>query len=156
MFNFFKSREKNSSNSTDGLWLKGYRDSEWSELFSHQTSTGAYVTTEVSVESCHFDGNAYFCILRRLDNSVGAYQFLLIVALPHLEEMVWIVERIEDQDEFCLRKDAWHKEGSFRRPKVPEIDNAISIVQSYARLNNFSSPPPYMLVIAANKDKWMS
>jgi hypothetical protein len=156
MLNFFRKGKKGSADTSEGLWLKGYRDSQWVNVFSHQTSSGAFVKTDVSVDSCYFDGRGFFCLLRREDESNNFYQFLAVVALPDLSEMAWIVERVEDYDGNCLRKDVWHREASFKAPKVPEIQAAISTVKSFAVFNNFSSPPPYMLIIALSGDKWMN
>lgn len=154
MLNFFRKAKKSATDTTDGLWLKGYRDSRWVNIFSHRASSGALVTTDVSVDSCYSDGRGFFCLLRREDTSNDFYQFLAVVTHPDLSQMVWIVDRVEDYKQNCLRQDRWHNEAAFGAPKVPEIDMAISKVKEYAIFNSFSSPPPYMIIIAANSDKW--
>ena len=143
-------------NVNDGLWLKSYRDSEWSEVFSFITPNGAQLKTDVSIESCYNDGKGTYCILRTSETNTEHFQYVATVSGPSINEIIWIVERFENIHHECLREDIWHRETVFSEEKTPNIQNAIKKIGNYAGFNNYSSMPPYVTIAILNLNKWKS
>ena len=150
--NIFKSKE---TETLDGMWLEGYRKSEWHKAFTFQNKKGQQFKTEVSFDSCFRIQKGVFSILRMIDPYENNTRYMVSLINDDVDEILWLVNRIEDDSGSCLRNDEWTKGVAFTERKTPDVKNGVLLIRNLCGLANFQSTPPYMLTLSLNKEKWM-
>ena len=150
--NIFKSKE---TETPDGMWLEGYRKSEWHKAFTFQNTKGQQFKTEVSFDSCFRIQKGVFSILRMIDPYENNTRYMVSLINDDVDEILWLVNRIEDDSGRCLRNDEWTKGVAFTERKTPGVKNGVLLIRNLCGLANFQSTPPYMLTLTMNKEKWM-
>ena len=150
--NIFKSKE---TETPDGMWLEGYRKSEWHEAFTFQNKNGRQFKTEVSLDSCFRIQKGVFSILRSIDPYENNTRYMVSLINDDVDEILWLVNRIEDNSGKCLRNDEWTKGVAFTERKTPGVKNGVLLIRNLCGLANFQSTPPYMFTLSLNKEKWM-
>ena len=154
--NFFKKIFKSNDIETiDGQWLDGYRNSEWHTAFSYHNKNGQLFKTEVSMESCFRIQKGVFSILRTIDPYENNTFYMASLINDDIDEIHWLVNRIEDDTERCLRKDKWTKGIAYTERKTQGVKNGVLFIRNLCGLTNLQSAPPYIFTLTLNKDKWM-
>jgi hypothetical protein len=150
--NIFKLKE---TETPDGMWLQGYKNSDWHTAFAFQNKNGQLFKTEVSFESCFRIQKGVFSILRMVDPYENNTCYMASLINDDVDEIHWLVNRIEDDSGECLRNDKWTKGVAFTESKTPGVKNGVLLIRNLCGLANFQSTPPYMLILTMNKEKWM-
>ncbi len=140
------------SDSNDGLWLKGYRESDWVSVAEFGMNQSNKQSIDVSRDSCYVDGGgSIFCILRSIDvaKSLVTY-FACFIAPPMSDEITIIVDRTEKISNATISKDSWRNGAvSLKERTTPGISSAVQCIRNYSAFNSYSTMPPYVFLITA-------
>jgi hypothetical protein len=134
----------------DGLWLKGYRESDWVSVASFSLGGGSKQSIDASSDSCYVDNRGcYFCILRSVDENKSLVTYFGCFFAPSMDDEIGIiVDRTEKLNGSTAKEDVWRKGSiSLMEKNTPGICNAVVMIKNMASFNAYSTLPPYVFVI---------
>jgi hypothetical protein len=147
---------KSEISNSDGLWLKGYRESDWVSVASFSIKGGGSQSIDASSDSCYVDGgDSCFCILRSIDaNKSLVTYFGCFFADSMNDEIGIVVDRTEKLNGGSVAGDVWRKGSiSLKEQNTPGISNAILKIRNMATFNSYSTLPPYVFVMNTTSAK---
>ena len=130
----------------DGLWLKGEREGDWIEVLERFTPDQSL---ELNTLSCfeHKSGT-YFCVLRSTNPTKTNNAYFGCLIEPDSEDEIFVVvQRLEKNSGQAIEVDSWSKSRVFNTTTTPGIGDVIARIKNIANFNDYSSPPPYALLL---------